>query len=36
MTDAAGRHHDRVADLLVPFRREVYHSVAQRFAEFAR
>ena len=27
---------DRVADLVVPFRREVYLAVAQRFAEFAR
>jgi putative (di)nucleoside polyphosphate hydrolase len=27
---------DRVADLVVPFRREVYRNVAQRFAEFAR
>jgi hypothetical protein len=36
MADAAGRHHDRVADLLVPFWREVYQSVAQRCAEFAR
>jgi putative (di)nucleoside polyphosphate hydrolase len=27
---------DRVADLVVPFRREVYRSVAQHFAEFAR
>ena len=27
---------DRVADLVVPFRREVYRSVAERFAEFAR
>jgi putative (di)nucleoside polyphosphate hydrolase len=26
---------DRVADLVVPFRREVYRTVAQRFAEFA-
>ena len=26
---------DRVADLVVPFRREVYRMVAQRFAEFA-
>ena len=26
---------DRVADLVVPFRREVYRSVAQRFANFA-
>ena len=27
---------DRVADLVVPFRREVYRTVAQRFAEFAK
>ena len=27
---------DRVADLVVPFRREIYKNVAQRFAEFAR
>jgi putative (di)nucleoside polyphosphate hydrolase len=27
---------DRVADLVVPFRREVYRIVAQRFAELAR
>jgi len=27
---------DRVADLVVPFRREVYRAVAERFAEFAR
>jgi putative (di)nucleoside polyphosphate hydrolase len=27
---------DRVADLVVPFRRDVYLAVAQRFAEFAR
>jgi putative (di)nucleoside polyphosphate hydrolase len=27
---------DRVADLVVPFRREVYRTVAQRFARFAR
>jgi putative (di)nucleoside polyphosphate hydrolase len=27
---------DRVADLVVPFRREVYRMVAERFAEFAR
>ena len=27
---------DRVADLVVPFRREVYRMVAQAFAEFAR
>jgi len=27
---------DRVADLVVPFRREVYRAVAQRFAPFAR
>ena len=26
---------DRVADLVVPFRRDVYRTVAQRFAEFA-
>ena len=26
---------DRVADLVVPFRREVYRTVAQRFAKFA-
>jgi putative (di)nucleoside polyphosphate hydrolase len=26
---------DRVADLVVPFRREVYRAVAQRFARFA-
>jgi putative (di)nucleoside polyphosphate hydrolase len=26
---------DRVADLVVPFRREVYRSVAQQFATFA-
>ena len=26
---------DRVADLVVPFRREVYRTVARRFAEFA-
>ena len=26
---------DRVADLVVPFRRDVYRSVAQRFASFA-
>jgi len=26
---------DRVADLVVPFRREVYRAVAKRFAEFA-
>ena len=26
---------DRVADLVVPFRREVYRAVAERFAEFA-
>ena len=26
---------DRVADLVVPFRRDVYRSVAQPFAEFA-
>ena len=27
---------DRIADLVVPFRREVYRSVAQSFAPFAR
>ena len=27
---------DRVADLVVPFRREVYRTVARSFAEFAR
>jgi putative (di)nucleoside polyphosphate hydrolase len=27
---------DRVADLVVPFRREVYRTVAQRFAAYAR
>jgi putative (di)nucleoside polyphosphate hydrolase len=27
---------DRVADLVVPFRREVYRTVAQRFAKFTR
>ena len=27
---------DRVADLVVPFRREVYHQVATRFTPFAR
>ena len=27
---------DRVADLVVPFRREVYRAVAQRFAAYAR
>ena len=27
---------DRVADLVVPFRREVYRTVARQFAEFAR
>jgi putative (di)nucleoside polyphosphate hydrolase len=27
---------DRVADLVVPFRREVYRTVAQAFAKFAR
>ena len=27
---------DRVADLVVPFRREIYKNVARRFAEFAR
>jgi putative (di)nucleoside polyphosphate hydrolase len=27
---------DRVADLVVPFRRDVYRMVAQAFAEFAR
>ncbi|WP_291869797.1 RNA pyrophosphohydrolase [Bradyrhizobium sp.] len=27
---------DRVADLVVPFRREVYRTVAREFAEFAR
>ncbi|WP_213773911.1 RNA pyrophosphohydrolase [Bradyrhizobium sp. dw_78] len=27
---------DRVADLVVPFRRDVYRAVAQRFARFAR
>jgi putative (di)nucleoside polyphosphate hydrolase len=27
---------DRVADLVVPFRREVYRSVAQQFARFAK
>jgi putative (di)nucleoside polyphosphate hydrolase len=27
---------DRVADLVVPFRREVYRAVARQFAEFAR
>jgi putative (di)nucleoside polyphosphate hydrolase len=27
---------DRVADLVVPFRREVYRAVAVQFAEFAR
>ena len=26
---------DRVADLVVPFRREVYRTVAQQFAKFA-
>jgi putative (di)nucleoside polyphosphate hydrolase len=26
---------DRVADLVVPFRREVYHEVARQFAKFA-
>ena len=26
---------DRVADLVVPFRRDVYHAVARSFAEFA-
>ena len=27
---------DRVADLVVPFRREVYRTVAREFAEFAQ
>jgi putative (di)nucleoside polyphosphate hydrolase len=27
---------DRVADLVVPFRREVYRSVARQFAKYAR
>jgi hypothetical protein len=27
---------DRVADLVVPFRREVYRTVAQQFVAFAR
>jgi putative (di)nucleoside polyphosphate hydrolase len=27
---------DRVADLMVPFRREVYRAVAERFARFAK
>jgi putative (di)nucleoside polyphosphate hydrolase len=29
-------HLDRVADLVVPFRREVYREVAKQFASFAR
>ncbi len=29
-------HLDRVADLVVPFRREVYRTVVERFAGFAR
>jgi putative (di)nucleoside polyphosphate hydrolase len=29
-------HLDRVADLVVPFRRDIYRAVATRFAEFAR
>ena len=29
-------HLDRVADLVVPFRREVYRTVALAFAKFAR
>jgi putative (di)nucleoside polyphosphate hydrolase len=28
-------HLDRVADLVVPFRRDIYRAVATRFAEFA-
>ena len=29
-------HLDKVADLVVPFRREVYRTVARQFAKFAR
>ena len=36
LAEKDGSELDRVADLVVPFRREVYRTVAQRFAEFAK